>query len=80
MQSYHQPDTELTLSGGKMFLKVKVKISVSSDDEETLKYQIYMYRSKSKSEIAIGQPIPLIKGIHYPDTGQALLNTSTQSV
>ena len=59
-------------------LKVKYKISVSSDDEETLKYPYVQIKIEIRNRSRT--TIPLIKGIHHPDTGQALSNTSIQSV
>ena len=76
-RKHHQPDAELKHSGEKNF-KVKVKISVSSDDEETLKYPYLQIKIEIRNRNRTA--IPLIKGIHHPDIGKALSNTSTQSV
>ena len=53
-------------------MKVKYKISVSSDAEETLKYPYVQIKIEIRNHSRT--TIPLIKGIHHPDTctGQAL--------
>ena len=51
-------------------MKVKYKISVSSYDEETLKYPYVQIKIEIRNRN--WTTIPLIKGIHHPDTGQVL--------
>ena len=47
-------------------MKVKYKISVSSDAEETLKYPYVQIKIEIRNRSRT--TIPLIKGIHHPDT------------